>query len=68
VDQSLFAVIMEAYLLGTSTRKVDDLVRALSCQHRHQQERRAADLRRVDGEVAAFCDRSLKSRGSPMCS
>ena len=29
VDQSLFAVIMEAYLHGTSTRKVDDLVKAL---------------------------------------
>src|SRR5215467_12754320 len=28
VDQSLFAVIMEAYLHGTSTRKVDDLVKA----------------------------------------
>jgi putative transposase len=27
VDQSLFAVIMEAYLHGTSTRKVDDLVK-----------------------------------------
>src|SRR6188508_1236912 len=26
VDQSLFAVIMEAYLHGVSTRKVDDLV------------------------------------------
>jgi putative transposase len=25
VDQSLFAVIMEAYLHGTSTRKVDDV-------------------------------------------
>jgi putative transposase len=30
VDQSLFAVIMEAYLHGTSTRKVDDLVKALA--------------------------------------
>jgi putative transposase len=29
VDQSLFAVIMEAYLHGTSKRKVDDLVKAL---------------------------------------
>ena len=30
VDQSLFAVIMEAYLHGTPTRKVDDLVKALA--------------------------------------
>ena len=29
VDQALFAVVMEAYLHGVSTRKVDDLVNAL---------------------------------------
>lgn len=29
VDQALFAVVMEAYLHGASTRKVDDLVKAL---------------------------------------
>ena len=29
VDQALFAVVMEAYLHGVSTRKVDDLVTAL---------------------------------------
>jgi len=29
VDQSLFAVIMEAYLHGTSIRKVNDLAKAL---------------------------------------
>src|SRR3954451_8108599 len=29
IDQALFAVVMEAYLHGVSTRKVDDLVRAL---------------------------------------
>src|SRR3954468_2771371 len=29
VDQALFAVIMEAYLHGVSTRQVDDLVKAL---------------------------------------
>jgi transposase-like protein len=29
VDQALFAVVMEAYLHGVFTRKVDDLVRAL---------------------------------------
>jgi transposase-like protein len=29
VDQALFAVVMEAYLHGVSTRKIDDLVRAL---------------------------------------
>ena len=29
VDQTLFAVVMEAYVHGVSTRKVDDLVKAL---------------------------------------
>jgi putative transposase len=29
VDQALFAVVMEAYLHGVSTRKVDDMVKAL---------------------------------------
>lgn len=28
IDQTLFAVVMEAYWQGISTRKVDDLVRA----------------------------------------
>ena len=30
VDQALFAVVMEAYLHGVSTRKVDDLVVCLA--------------------------------------
>jgi len=29
VDQALFAVVMEAYLHGVSTREVDDLAKAL---------------------------------------
>ena len=29
VDKALFAVVMEAYLHGVSTRKVDDLVKAM---------------------------------------
>ena len=31
VDRALWAVIMTAYITGTSTRKVDDLVKALGC-------------------------------------
>lgn len=59
VDQSLFAVIMEAYLHGTSTRKVDDLVKALGADtgiSRSEVSRICAEL---DIEVAAFRDRSL---------
>jgi hypothetical protein len=29
VDQALFAVVMEAYLHSVSTRKIDDLVKAM---------------------------------------
>jgi putative transposase len=59
VGQSLFAVIMEAYLHGTSTRKVDDLVKALGADSgisKSEVSRICADL---DIEVAAFRDRSL---------
>jgi putative transposase len=58
VDQSLFAVIMEAYLHGTSTRKVDDLVKALGASGVSKSEvsRICAGL---DTEVAAFRNRSL---------
>lgn len=46
VDQCLFAVVMEAYLHGTSTRKVDDLVKALGADAWHLQKRGLPDLRR----------------------
>jgi transposase-like protein len=62
VDQSLFAVIMEAYLHGTSTRKVDDLVKALGADSgisKSEVSRICADL---DTEVAAFRDRSLSGQ------
>src|SRR6476646_6200281 len=54
VDQALFAVIMEAYLHGVSTRKVDDLVQALGVASgisKSEVSRICADL---DEEVGAF--------------
>jgi putative transposase len=65
VDQALFAVVMEAYLHGVSTRKVDDLVRALggdSGISKREVSRICADL---DHEVAAFRDRSLAGQTFP---
>src|SRR5436305_13324101 len=65
VDQALFAVIMEAYLHGVSTRKVDDLVQALggaSGISKSEVSRICADL---DEEVGAFRDRSLAEVGYP---
>jgi transposase-like protein len=65
VDQALFAVVMEAYLRGVSTRKVDDLVRALGADSgisKSEVSRICADL---DIEVAAFRDRSLADQAFP---
>jgi transposase-like protein len=59
VDQSLFAVIMEAYLHGTSTRKVDDLVKALGADTGISKSEVSRICQELDVEVAAFRDRSL---------
>src|SRR4051795_2386431 len=68
IDQALFAVVMEAYLHGVSTRKVDDLVRALGADtgiSKSEVSRICADL---DAEVGAFADRSLAEQAFPTCS
>jgi putative transposase len=65
IDQALFAVVMEAYLHGVSTRKVDDLVRALGADtgiSKSEVSRICADL---DAGVAAFRDRSLAETTFP---
>lgn len=65
VDQALFAVVMEAYLHGVSTRKVDDLVKALGADSgisKSEVSRICADL---DEEVGAFRDRSLADTTYP---
>jgi putative transposase len=65
VDQCLFAVVMEAYLHGTSTRKVDDLVKALGADSgisKSEVSRICADL---DTEVKAFRDRPLTEQCFP---
>src|SRR5690242_8030055 len=65
VDQALFAVVMEAYLHGVSTRKVDDLVKALGADtgiSKSEVSRICADL---DIEVGAFRDRSLAEQQFP---
>jgi putative transposase len=59
IDQALFAVVMEAYVTGTSTRKVDDLVVAMGADtgiSKSEVSRICADL---DADVAAFRDRPL---------
>jgi len=47
IDQALFAVVMEAYVTGTSVRKVDDLVKALGADTGIWEVRGVPDLRRA---------------------
>ncbi len=59
IDQALYAVVMEAYVLGVSTRSVDDLVAALGIDtgiSKSQVSRICADL---DERVNAFRNRTL---------
>lgn len=65
IDQALFAVVMEAYLHGVSTRKVDDLVKALGADSgisKSEVSRICSDL---DAEVGAFRDRTLSDTTYP---
>ena len=65
VDQALYAVIMEAYLHGVSTRKVDDLVRALGVDTGISKSEVSRICEDLDEEVAAFRGRSLKEDAYP---
>lgn len=59
IDRALFAVIMEAYVLGVSTRSVDDLVKALGSDtgiSKSEVSRICADL---DTELTVFRNRPL---------
>jgi transposase-like protein len=63
-ERALLAVVQEAYVAGVSTRRVDDLVRALGLDGISKSEvsRICAAL---DAEVAAFRDRSLGGEAYP---
>jgi putative transposase len=65
VDQALYAVIMEAYLHGVSTRKVDDLVKALGVDTGISKSEVSRICEDLDEEVAAFRGRSLKGDAFP---
>ncbi len=55
----MWAVIMTAYVNGVSTRKVDDLVRALGVESGISKSTVSRICEQLDEEVAAFRDRSL---------
>jgi transposase-like protein len=65
VDQALFAVVMEAYLHGVSTRKVDDLVKALGADSGISKSEVSRICAGLDAEVAQFRDRTLSTLDYP---
>jgi transposase-like protein len=65
VDQALFAVVMEAYLHGVSTRKVDDLVKALGADTGISKSEVSRICAGLDEQVAQFRDRNLAALDYP---
>jgi transposase-like protein len=63
VDQALYAVIMEAYIGGVSTRKVDALVSALGSQSGISKSPVSRICQEIDGQVQAFLSRPLQETG-----
>jgi putative transposase len=59
------AVVMQAYLHGTSTRKVDDLVKALGADSRTSKSEVSRICADLDTEVGAFRDRPLSDQPFP---
>ena len=59
IDRALFAVVMEAYVHGVSTRKVDDLVKALGVESGISKSEVSRICAELDTDLAAFRDRAL---------
>ena len=65
IDRALLAVVMEAYVHGTSTRKVDDLVKALGVDAGVSKSEVSRICAELDAEVAHFRSRSLAHTAFP---
>ena len=65
IDRALLAVVMQAYVHGTSTRKVDDLVKALGVDSGISKSEVSRICAELDGEVGAFRSRSLAHTAFP---
>jgi putative transposase len=59
IDKALWAVIMTAYITGTSTRKVDDLVKALGCDSGVSKSTVSRICAQIDADVAVLRTRRL---------
>jgi putative transposase len=65
IDRALLAVVMEAYVHGTSTRKVDDLVKALGVDAGISKSEVSRICAELDADVTVFRSRSLAHTGFP---
>jgi len=63
VDQALYAVIMEAYIGGVSTRKVDALVSALGSQSGISKSQVSRICQEIDQQLEVFLSRPLLEVG-----
>lgn len=59
IDRALWAVIMTAYVTGTSTRKVDDLVKALGCESGVSKSTVSRICAGIDADVTVLRTRRL---------
>jgi transposase-like protein len=59
IDKALWAVIMTAYITGTSTRKVDELVKALGCDTGISKSSVSRICKGIDGDVSVLRQRRL---------
>lgn len=65
VDQALYAVVMEAYVHGVSTRKVDDLVSALGVESGITKSEVSRICAEMDADLETFRTRSLAHAAFP---
>jgi putative transposase len=67
IDQALYAVVMEAYVHGVSTRSVDDLVAAMGVEAGISKSEVSRICAGLDERVEAFRNRTLGHVGSLTC-
>ena len=65
IDRATFAVVMEAYVHGVSTRKVDDLVAALGLEAGISKSEVSRICTELDADMEAFRGRPLGHVGFP---
>lgn len=65
IDEALYAVVIEAYVHGVSTRKVDDLVHALGVDAGISKSEVSRICEEMDEELEAFRSRDLSESAYP---